>query len=152
MILSRTEELNSLYENEGSFRKKFPSNSYRKLKKRERNFSKSFSRIFCKYSTFKNTERADKETQFVNDFSSAYYIRLAVADNTGALAKITGIFAKCGISIVEVAQRGQKADENARIPVIVITHQTTENRVKKAVEKINQSEMATVKAVIRVEQ
>ncbi|MBQ4268713.1 MAG: homoserine dehydrogenase, partial [Clostridia bacterium] len=36
-----------------------------------------------KYSTFKNTEKADKETQFVTDFSSAYYIRLAVADNTG---------------------------------------------------------------------
>ena len=105
-----------------------------------------------KYSTFKNTEKADKETQFVADFSSAYYIRLAVSDNTGVLAKITGIFAKFGISIVEVAQRGQKADENACIPVIVITHKTTENRVKKAVEKINQTGLTTVKAVIRVEQ
>ncbi len=105
-----------------------------------------------KYSTFKNTEKADRETKFISDFSSTYYIRLAVADEVGVLAKITGIFEKLGISIVEVAQRGQKADENARIPVIVITHKTTEKSVKKAVEKINQTGLTTVKAVIRVEQ
>jgi leucyl aminopeptidase (aminopeptidase T) len=99
-----------------------------------------------KYSTFKNTATAENNVKFVSDFSSAYYIRLSVEDKAGVLAKISGIFAKYGISIVEVAQRGQKADENSCIPVIVITHQTTENRVKKAVEKMWQVILQTSRA------
>ncbi|MBR2441458.1 MAG: homoserine dehydrogenase, partial [Clostridia bacterium] len=51
-----------------------------------------------KYSTFKNTATADPATKFVSDFSSAYYLRLSVEDKAGTLAKISGIFAKYGIS------------------------------------------------------
>lgn len=106
-----------------------------------------------KYSTFKNTATAEKGVKFISDFTSAYYIRLSVEDEAGVLAKITGIFAKCGISIVEVAQKSKsEAGEDTRIPLIIITHKTTENSVKSAVAKINQSGITQVKAVIRVEE
>lgn len=108
-----------------------------------------------KYSTFKNNATADKGTNFISDFSSAYYIRLSVADETGVLAKISSIFAKCGMSIVEIAQRGKsEISENGqlRVPLVVITHKTTENRVKNAVAKINATDIGTVNAVIRVEE
>ena len=103
-----------------------------------------------KYSTFKNNATADSDVKFVTDFSSAYYIRLSVDDQAGVLAKISSIFAKYGISIVEIAQKGKGSDEE-RVPLIIITHKTHENAIKNAVAKINASDMAAVESVIRVE-
>ena len=89
--------------------------------------------------------------KFVSDFSSAYYIRLSVEDRAGVLAKISGIFAKYGISIVELAQKAGVEGET-HVPLIIITHKTTENSVKNTVAKINATEFGKVEAVIRVEQ
>ena len=102
-----------------------------------------------KYSTFKNTATADSSVKFVSDFTSAHYLRLAVEDKAGVLAKISGIFAKYGISIVEVSQKGSM--EDGRVPLIIITHKTGENNIKNAVAKINASGLGEVQAVIRVE-
>ena len=103
-----------------------------------------------KYSTFRNKATAEKGTKFVSNFYSAYYVRLSVEDRTGVLAKICDIFAKNGVSIVAVAQKGEKESEQ-HIPVVIITHKTNENAIKKAVEKINAFEKSSVCAVIRVE-
>ena len=103
-----------------------------------------------KYSTFKNKATAEKGTKFVSDFSSAYYFRLSVEDKAGVLSKISSIFAKQGISIVEISQKPQEEGET-RVPLIIITHKTNENAAKKAVQKINESDYATAEAVIRVE-
>lgn len=104
-----------------------------------------------KYSTFKNNATADPKTKFVSDFSSAYYLRLLVDDEAGVLAKISGICAKYGISIVEISQKGEEKTDN-RVPLIIITHKTKENSVKNAVAKINASGLGQVESVIRVEQ
>jgi homoserine dehydrogenase len=103
-----------------------------------------------KYSTYKNNANADSNVHFVSDFSSAYYIRLSVEDKAGVLAKISGVFAKYGISIVELAQKGRE-ENSSRVPLIIITHKTTENAIKNAVAKLNASEISTVESVIRVE-
>jgi homoserine dehydrogenase len=106
--------------------------------------------IDVKYSTFKNTAAADRETKFVSDFESAYYLRLSAADEAGVLAKVSGIFAKYGVSIVELVQKGT-ASGDGRVPLILVTHVTTESSVRSAVSKINISGIAHVEAVIRVE-
>ena len=103
-----------------------------------------------KYSTFKNTASADSGVRFISDFPSAYYLRLSVNDEAGVLAKISGILAKYGISIVELTQKGTNDSVN-RVPLILLTHMTTENKVKNAVAKINTSGLGTVEAVIRME-
>ena len=103
-----------------------------------------------KYSTFKNNATAESDVKFVSDFSSAYYIRLSVEDKAGVLAKISSVFAKYGISIVEIAQKS-KAEEETRVPLIIITHKTHENAIKNAVAKLDTTEYASVKSVIRVE-
>ncbi|MBO5411487.1 MAG: homoserine dehydrogenase [Clostridia bacterium] len=108
-----------------------------------------------KYSTYKNTANADSATKFVTDFSSAYYVRLSVEDKAGTLAKISGIFAKYGVSIVKLSQKAREEvgeGETPRLPLIVITHKTTENRVKNALAKIDATDFAKVQAVIRVEE
>ena len=91
--------------------------------------------------------------KFISDFISAYYIRLFVDDNVGMLAKMSSIFAKYGVSIVEIAQKPKDAygKDNERVPLIIITHKTKENSIRNAVAKINVSGAATVEAVIRVE-
>ena len=103
-----------------------------------------------KYSTFKNTASADSGVRFISDFPSAYYLRLSVNDEAGVLAKISGILAKYGISIVELTQKGTNDSVN-RVPLILLTHMTTENKVRNAVAKINTSGLGTVEAVIRME-
>ncbi len=107
-----------------------------------------------KYSTFKNNATADKNVKFVSDFESAYYVRLFVDDKAGVLSKISSIFAKYGISIVEIAQKCKAVNvsEDGKIPLIIITHKTKENSIKTAVAKIAASEYANVEAVIRVEE
>lgn len=105
-----------------------------------------------KYSTFKNNATADRNVKFISDFESAYYLRLSVDDKAGVLAKISGVFAKCGISIVEIAQKLKGTEEvEDRVPLVVITHKTTENTVKNAVAKIKSLGIGTVESVIHVE-
>ena len=105
-----------------------------------------------KYSTFKNTATADTSTKFVSNFESAYYMRLSVEDKAGVLAKISGVLGKNNVSIVEITQKGKTSDENGRVPLLVITHKTTENAVKNAIAKINALGLGSVDALIRVEQ
>lgn len=105
-----------------------------------------------KYSTFKNSAGADREVKFISDFESAYYLRLSAADRAGVLAKVSGILAKYDISVVELVQKGAGAEsEESRVPLVFITHRTTENSIRAAVNKINASGIAAVEAVIRVE-
>ena len=93
-----------------------------------------------KYATFKNTQLAEKGIRFVTDFQSRYYIRFTARDRAGVLAKVAGVFAKYNISIVDFIQKGEDiertAEEEEGIPVILITHTTSEFSVRRAVDKI----------------
>jgi homoserine dehydrogenase len=73
---------------------------------------------------------------------TSYYLRLRVADETGVLAKVTGILADAGISIDAVLQR--EADEinteaaagQAQVPqtdVIILTHDCVEANMNVAI-------------------
>ncbi len=108
-----------------------------------------------KYSTFKNNATAEACVKFVPDFESAYYVRLAVDDEAGTLATVSGIFGKCGISLVAVSQITQKKEPDdegkMRVPLVIITHKTKESSFAKAAAKINASGIGKVQAAIRVE-
>jgi homoserine dehydrogenase len=73
-----------------------------------------------------------------------YYIRLSVYDRPGAFAAIAGRMADQGISIESIVQRRPGAelpgfnrrDENAPAFVVLITHQTTEAAIRKALAAI----------------
>ena len=103
------------------------------------------------YTTFKNTDDGNKYTKFVKDFKSQYYIRLAVKDETGVLAKISGLFAKNNVSIKEVKQ--VSAGDGAEAEIVVITHKGYESYVKKTLDKLRESEAVhEIKGVIRIEE
>ena len=106
--------------------------------------------ISFQYSPFKNTEDAHPTTKFKDNFESAYYIRIDTQDKTGALAKITSIFSRCGVGIEQMIQ-GDTVVGAQNVPVIFITHKTKESHVNKAVAEINATaDIARVIKVIRV--
>lgn len=102
------------------------------------------------YTPFRNDEKGNKETKFVNDFISKYYVRMKVSDAVGVLAKISGALSKGNISIKEVKQTS--AGEGFA-EVVVITHPAKESDMKKTLEKLNAlEEVSAVKGFIRIEE
>ncbi len=90
-----------------------------------------------------------KEAKIVSDFTTKYYIRLFVADSAGVLSRITGIFAKNGISIKEVKQ---VSAEEGKAEIVIITHPSAENAIQKTLGKFRSLEdIYAVKGFIRIE-
>ncbi|MBE5753875.1 MAG: homoserine dehydrogenase [Clostridiales bacterium] len=110
-------------------------------------FAAKHSEFF--YAGFENNKKGNKDTKFVSDFTSKYYIRMSVTDKPGVLAKVSSVFAKTNISIFEVRQ---VSENEGTAQIIVVTHECNESLVKKAIEKFQKLEEVTaVKAVIRME-
>ncbi len=102
------------------------------------------------YSTFENTKEADKSTKFITDFTTKYFIRLRVLDKIGVLSKMSGVFAKNGVSLKEVKQ---DSAENGYVNLIIITHETRELALRKTLDKLSSMEdVIAVDSLIRVEE
>ncbi|CDN53814.1 Homoserine dehydrogenase [Neorhizobium galegae bv. officinalis bv. officinalis str. HAMBI 1141] len=82
-----------------------------------------------------------------------YFIRLTVADRTGVFASIAARMAENGISLESIMQRS-KPDAATDTPktIILVTHATTEDSVRKAVDAIKaESYLVGEPQVIRIE-
>ncbi len=64
----------------------------------------------------------------------AYYIRLMVVDKPGVIADVTAAFRDEEISLESMLQRGRAPGET--VPVILVTHDTEESAMSRALEKI----------------
>ena len=72
----------------------------------------------------------------IGEVVTSFYLRLQVADETGVLARITGILAEHDISIDALLQRPTEAsshDGPVRTDVIILTHETVEGRMTSAI-------------------
>nr|WP_295075385.1 homoserine dehydrogenase [uncultured Roseateles sp.] len=67
----------------------------------------------------------------MDDVITAYYLRLRVADQAGVLSRITTILAEHDISIDGMLQR-ESADGEKQTDLIILTHETVEGRMNKA--------------------
>lgn len=86
----------------------------------------------------------------ISSILSRYYLRFHVVDRPGVLAKIAQILGKCRISISDVIQRERST--GGVVPLILITHDTLEGDVRRALRQINR--MPSVKGksqVLRIE-
>jgi homoserine dehydrogenase len=91
----------------------------------------------------------------------AYYVRLAVFDRPGAMAGIAGRLGERGVSIESIVQRrprgsqigiGAKLKAGAPTPVILITHETTEEAIRGALTAIQRDGNVSEKPqMIRIE-
>ncbi|HEY4065334.1 MAG TPA: homoserine dehydrogenase, partial [Burkholderiaceae bacterium] len=71
----------------------------------------------------------------IDEVVTAFYLRLQVADQAGVLARITGILAEGNISIDALLQR-ESAEGEAQTDVIILTHDTVEGRMNKAIAQM----------------
>ena len=71
----------------------------------------------------------------IDEVVTAFYLRLQVADEKGVLARITGILADNDISIDAVLQR-ESAEGERQTDLIILTHDTVEGRMKKALAQM----------------
>jgi homoserine dehydrogenase len=91
----------------------------------------------------------------------AYYVRLAVYDRPGAMAGIAGRMGERHVSLESIVQRrprGAQIGINARgqpgapTPVILITHETTEEAIRAALDAIHRDgHVSEVPQMIRIE-
>lgn len=81
-----------------------------------------------------------------------YFIRLSVHDRVGVFAAVAKRMAKNDISLESIVQHANGVNKPMQKTVILVTHETTEAAVRKAVEGITEDGHLTTKAqVIRIE-
>ena len=87
----------------------------------------------------------------VEDLQTKYYIRFAVADRSGVLAAMAGVFAKHGVSVRSVVQRGNSEHETVNLSYV--THTAKEASVRAVLAEIAGLEdvLRAEPSVIRVE-
>ena len=101
------------------------------------------------YVAFDNSEKGNKQTKIVYDFTSKYYLRMFVKDEVGVLSKFTGVFAKNNVSIKEIIQ---VSSENGYAEILVSTHPVKDSAISKIKDKLSSlKEVEEIKACIRIE-
>ena len=84
-----------------------------------------------------------------HDWACEYFIRMRAVDEPGVLSLISGAFARHGISISSMIQKGER-DASGFVQLIFLTHKAWEHAVREALENLDSGKIAQV-SVIRVE-
>jgi homoserine dehydrogenase len=84
---------------------------------------------------FQRSAMQDTPILGIDEVVTSFYLRLQVADEKGVLARITGILAENDISIDAVLQR-ESAEGEEQTDLIILTHDTVEGRMKKALAQM----------------
>jgi homoserine dehydrogenase len=85
-----------------------------------------------------------------NNIQTKYYIRLEVSDKSGVLAKVATVFGSHHISIATMVQ---KPLSNETANLLISTHTSKEEDIKKALQEIEKSGVTTAKStMIRIEE
>ncbi len=82
-----------------------------------------------------------------------FYLRIMVKDEPGVVADISSCLRSTNVSISSLIQREGLIESGKVIPLIIITHQTTENRISIALTKIHKLKNVIEKTnLIRIEE
>ena len=76
-------------------------------------------------------KRQTPSVKFIDNFKSAYYLRLNAHDKAGVLAKVSSIFSRHNISLAQMIQ--EDGGDETCVPLVFITHRTKEKSIMKAV-------------------
>lgn len=97
-------------------------------------------------SACKNPNKPVKTAKFVSDFSSAYFLRLSLADRNN-LSKVISAFGKRKIQIYKM---NLTETEGGGASLVLITGETRESAMKSTVAALREGETASVIAALRV--
>jgi homoserine dehydrogenase len=70
--------------------------------------------------------------------SGRFYVRFDVEDRPGVMADITGILGRHEISIASVIQHETAEESGDKVPLVIMTHPTTEGAITNALRTINE--------------
>ena len=88
----------------------------------------------------------------VQRHEGGYYIRLSVEDRPGAMAAIATRMGEKKISLESIMQKGRAAKDATAVPVVLITHATSETAIREALDLALADGFLTQKPqVIRIE-
>ena len=68
--------------------------------------------------------------------SGRFYVRFNVEDRPGVMAEITGILGRHKISIASVIQHETAEESGGIVPLVIMTHATTEGAIRDALQAI----------------
>ncbi|MEG2201869.1 MAG: ACT domain-containing protein, partial [Raoultibacter sp.] len=64
----------------------------------------------------------------MEDLTTKYYLRFVVADRSGVLAATAEVFARHGVSVYSVVQRGKK--DGGAVDLVYVTHTAREKNIR----------------------
>jgi homoserine dehydrogenase len=86
----------------------------------------------------------------VSSAPAAFYLRFALVDKPGALAKIATVLGDAGISIDRMRQYGH---QDTTAPVLIVTHKTTRSALDEALSAMDGTGvLAGAPVAIRIEE
>jgi homoserine dehydrogenase len=104
------------------------------------------------YLAFQPNEMSDTPILPMSEITTSYYLRICVADKLGVMADITRILANGAISIDAMLQK-EPADGETQTDIIILTHQTQEKHVDRAIAAIEALSTVVAKVTrIRLEE
>lgn len=72
----------------------------------------------------------------LDKLSTRYYIRFVVVDRSGVLAATAEAFAKYGVSVYSVVQRGTEDTKHNSVDLVYMTHTAQEENIRAAIQDI----------------
>ncbi len=104
------------------------------------------------YLAFQPDEMSDTPILPMSEITTSYYLRICVADKLGVMADITRILADSAISIDAMLQK-EPAEGETQTDIIILTHQTQEKHVDRAIAAIEALSTVVAKVTrIRLEE
>ena len=99
------------------------------------------------YLAFQHDKIGSEPVLSIDDVETSYYLRLRVDDKPGVLADITRVLADNHISIDAMLQKEPEEGE-AQADIILLTHETIEKNVKRAIAAIEAQPTTGAKVVL----
>ncbi|MBC7711122.1 MAG: homoserine dehydrogenase [Rhizobacter sp.] len=99
------------------------------------------------YLAFQHDKIGTEPVLSIDDVETSYYLRLRVDDKPGVLADITRVLADNHISIDAMLQKEPEEGE-AQADIILLTHETIEKNVKRAIAAIEAQPTTGAKVVL----
>ena len=84
-----------------------------------------------------------------DDWTCVHFVRMLAKDEPGVLSELAGLFARHGVSIASMVQKGER-DEQGRVQIVFLTHRASERAVRSALAELDGEKVSTC-SVIRVE-
>jgi homoserine dehydrogenase len=88
----------------------------------------------------------------IDDVTCRYYLRFAVHDRPGVLARLAGALGDAGVSIEQMVQDGGRGSTGVPVDIVMLTHEARERQVRNALEAIAHAGVAASEArLLRIE-